>query len=68
MTSTRKLIEREQSAYAAYVTATAAVIARRTDGIEDDETARLRRRAGAYRAQWTAAARHLEDVTEGAAR
>lgn len=64
MSSTRKLIRQDAAAYAAYVKVTAELLARSTAGIEDDETARLRRRAGAYRAQWHAASRRLELVTE----
>lgn len=53
----------EQRAYDAYVTASAELIARSTV-TEDAETERLRRRAGAYRAQWNAASRRVEELTE----
>lgn len=52
----------ESAAYAAQVAASADVIRRVLDGIEDAETARLRRRADAYRVQWLAAARKLESL------
>jgi len=64
MSTERKAIKSTDAAYAAYRRATADLLERSTSGIEDAETDRLRRRAGAYRAQWHAAARRLEMVTE----
>lgn len=63
MSSLRKITRTESDAYQAYVKASSDAVIRTLDGLEDDETARLRRRAGAYRAQWLAAARRLEDAT-----
>lgn len=62
-----KAINREAKAYAARVTASAAVISHVTEhpqhGERDDvEAARLRRRADAMRIQWLATARELEEI------
>lgn len=62
-----KAAKAEAAAYAASVAASAAVIERTLAGIEDAETARLRRRSDAYRVQWLAAARKLEALALAAA-
>lgn len=62
MSSLRKATQQESAAYAASVTATAAVVTARMDGADESEIARLTRRAQAYRTQWLATARRLEEV------
>lgn len=70
MASMRKIEQAEQAAYAAYVAAAADLIALQAQ-VESSpnvtvadlaEVSRLRRRAGAYRAQWDAASRRLEET------
>lgn len=52
------------AAYDTYAAASAALIARTLNGVEDDVTERLRRRAASCHGQWLAAARRLEALTE----
>jgi hypothetical protein len=68
MASMRKLQQASEAAYDRYVTACADAVSLGLEvaatGIsrneEPAELAKLRRRAGAYRAEWTAAERRLE--------
>ncbi len=62
MSALSKAAKAESDAYAAMCDASADVIARQLEGIEDAVTAKMRRRAQAMRKQWLAAARHYEDV------
>jgi len=62
MSALAKAAKRESDAYDAMVNAQAEVIAHQLAGIENAETARLRRRSQSLRTQWLAAARHYEDV------
>lgn len=63
-----------ESAYSRYRKACAELLTAQTalefnpnaGPVELAEVARLRRRAGAYRVQWETAARHLEELMEGA--
>lgn len=64
MSSIRKIIAAESAAYQKHVEASAAVVDRVTQGLDDDLTARLRRRSAAYQIQWLAAARKLEEINE----
>lgn len=63
MSALRKVTKRESDAYAAMQAASAAVVQRLLDGVDDDLTERLRRRAQATRKEWESAARALEDAT-----
>lgn len=77
MSSIRKIERAEQAAYRAMVKAQSELVAARTtrQGLEmlghraaadmvinEDQLAKLSRRAGAYRAQWDAASRRLEEA------
>lgn len=62
MSSLKKVTQAESAAYQKMVSASAEVIDRVLSGIEDEHTARLRRRSTAYRAAWLATARKLEEV------
>lgn len=60
MSSLRKLAKQETAAFNAHRTAMAAVVTARLSGADEDEIARLSRRAGAARAQWQGLANKLE--------
>lgn len=62
MSALAKAAKAESDAYAAMCDASADVIARQLEGVEDATTAKLRRRAQAMRTQWLAAARRYEEV------
>lgn len=78
MSSIRKIERREHAAYQAMVRAQSELIAAQTTrrglemlghhaaldqiGLSERAVEKLRRRAGAYRAQWVAAARLLEET------
>ena len=60
MSSLRKIANLETKAFNAHRTALAAVVTARMDGADEDEIARLSRRAAAHRAQWQGLAARLE--------
>lgn len=63
MSALSKATRKESDAYQAMTDASADVVARVLEGIDDDVTDRLRRRAQSLRKEWQAAARVLEAVT-----
>lgn len=58
--SLRKVAKLETRAYNAHRSAIAAVVTARLDGADEDEIARLSRRAAAHRAQWQGLSAKLE--------
>ena len=64
MSALSKATRKESDAYQAMTDASADVVARVLEGIDDDVTDRLRRRAQSLRKEWQAAA--LRDTLRGA--
>lgn len=65
MSSIRKMERAERAALAAYRSAAAELVAAQlSEDLNEPspETARLKRRAAAYRAQWEATSRRVEDA------
>lgn len=60
MSSLRKIAKQERAAYAALRASLATVVTARMDGADEDEIARLSRRAQAHRAQWNSLSSKLE--------